>query len=233
MTHDHPLPYRVERTRNRTSRAVLRGETVVIRLAKGLSDIEERDHVSSLLRRMIAYLERERRRSVINPFRALLQGEQSAVITLANGRSFRFEMIPAPLTRAVPTDRGWRVEVSARIRRRELHRFLWSLLAADASGRVVRLVEEISAQTLGLPVRSVRLTFMSSQWGSCSARGDIRLSTVLLFLPEDLLRYVIVHELAHIRHRNHARAYWAAVERMLPEYRSARSRLRDFRICRL
>lgn len=226
---DHPLPYRIERTSNRTSRAVLRDDAIVIRLAKGLSTAQEREHIESLLRRMVGYLERDRRRESIDPFRALLDGAESALVTLGSGRSLFVELVPAPRTRAHRTERGWRIAVGPNVRRRSLHRYLWNLLAAEEYVRISRLVHGINAATFRSPLRSVRLRFLTSQWGSCSAQSDITLSAVLLFVPEDLLRYVIVHELAHTLHRHHGVRFWRAVEGVLPDCGEARKRLRNYR----
>lgn len=58
-----------------------------------------------------------------------------------------------------------------------------------------------------------------TRWGSCSVRGTISLNGCLLFLPPPVVRYLLIHELAHTRHMNHSRRFWECVARCCPEYR--------------
>jgi predicted metal-dependent hydrolase len=58
-----------------------------------------------------------------------------------------------------------------------------------------------------------------TRWGSCSASGTISLNVCISFLPPAVLRYLLVHELAHTRHMNHSKRFWALVESHEPDYR--------------
>jgi predicted metal-dependent hydrolase len=58
-----------------------------------------------------------------------------------------------------------------------------------------------------------------TRWGSCSASGTISLNVCIAFLPPAVLRYLLVHELAHTRHMNHSKRFWALVESHEPDYR--------------
>jgi len=63
-------------------------------------------------------------------------------------------------------------------------------------------------------------------WGSCSHRSTISLNARLLLIPPDMVRYVFVHELVHIRHPNHSREFWQAVAVHVPDYRDRLKQLR-------
>lgn len=227
------IPHRIERTRNRHSRAVYRNDTIIIRLAKNLSKTQEQEHIDSLLRRMIRSVQREQQRQRVDPFRPLLQGDPSLSITLANGTSYVFDLQPGPRTRAARTTIGWRITVSPAIRRPQLHRFLWKLLSTLEHERITTLVHAINDETYRERLGTIRLSYAVTQWGSCSRHRDIHLNPVLLFLPEELLRYVIIHELAHCTFRNHSKRYWHWVARACPDHEALRRALRKIRICKL
>jgi len=65
-------------------------------------------------------------------------------------------------------------------------------------------------------------------WGSCSSLGNLNFHYRLAFLPKELLDYVVVHELCHLRHFNHSPAFWAEVAKILPTYQSLRADLRQY-----
>ena len=58
-----------------------------------------------------------------------------------------------------------------------------------------------------------------SRWGSCSVRGTISLNVCLLFQRPEVVDYLIVHELTHVRHMNHSARFWQAVEQHCPDWR--------------
>ncbi|MFA6038811.1 MAG: YgjP-like metallopeptidase domain-containing protein [Candidatus Peribacteraceae bacterium] len=225
--------HRIERTRNRHSRAVLREETVVIRLARNLSAREEREHVEILLRRMRDVLRRERTQTAVRPFHPLLEGQTDLALALSHGRICRFSLRPGKRTLGRRTRDGWDIAVGPQTDRRTLHRFLWRLLCRSERPSLAALVLRVNRGTLVVPLRDVVLRYATSQWGSCSSRGRISLNPALLFLPADLLEYVIVHELAHRLHRGHTKAYWRTVETGFPAFREARKKLRTFRLSAL
>ncbi len=224
------IRHRIERTRNKHSRAVCRGDTIIIRLAKNLTKTEEQEHIQNLLRRMTHMVLEERQKVSLDPFRLLLNGAQTQTVTLATGRKIVFTLQPGNTTRARRTSRGWAVEVSPQIRRRALHRFLWSLLSDTELTRIQNLVHKINDDLFGVRIRAVKLRFATTQWGSCSPKGDIMLNTALLFVEPSILKYVIVHELAHRLQANHSPAYWREVEKAMPNYEKSYKALQDYRL---
>ncbi len=224
------IRHRVEHTRNKHSRAVCRGDTIIIRLAKNLSKTEEQEHIQNLLRRMTHLVLEERQKQIIDPFRHVLNGGQTTTITLATGKKYVITLLPDNRTYAQRTARGWTVHISPQIRRRALHRFLWSLIAKNEEARIQNLVHSINDASLDVNLKQVKLRFATTQWGSCSPRGIIMLNTALLFLPPSLLKYVIVHELSHRVHANHSATYWRVVESVMPSYEKAYKELQNYRL---
>jgi len=75
---------------------------------------------------------------------------------------------------------------------------------------------------------SVRLSNARSEWGSCNARGEIRLNWRLVQLPPLLAEYVVAHEVAHLVELNHSSRFWALVESLLPGHAVLRRELEDW-----
>ena len=82
------------------------------------------------------------------------------------------------------------------------------------------------AALMGLRYRRLGLSSASTRWGSASVDGTIRLNWRLIHLPLELIDYVVVHELAHLRQMNHSPAFWAEVARVLPDHLQRRQALR-------
>ena len=81
------------------------------------------------------------------------------------------------------------------------------------------LLERLSRQT-GLAYNRVSIRSQKTRWGSCSSRGNISLNDQLLFLPADVVEYLMIHELCHTRHLNHSKAFWTLVQTHCADYRT-------------
>ncbi|HVY79493.1 MAG TPA: SprT family zinc-dependent metalloprotease [Steroidobacteraceae bacterium] len=88
------------------------------------------------------------------------------------------------------------------------------------------LLEE-TARTMELSYRRLAVRRQRTRWGSCSIRGTISLNCCLLFQRPEVLRYLLVHELAHLRHMNHSARFWDLVARYCPDCRPLDRELLD------
>lgn len=82
------------------------------------------------------------------------------------------------------------------------------------------------ADRMGLYPTGLRITSARTRFGSCSGKNSICFSWRLMDYPDEAVEYVVVHELAHIAHKNHGPQFWALVERYLPDWRARRALLR-------
>lgn len=83
------------------------------------------------------------------------------------------------------------------------------------------------SRLMGLFPTGVRITGAQKRFGSCSGKNSLCFSWRLMQYPSAAIDYVVVHELAHIRYHNHGPAFYALVERYMPDYRQRQALLRD------
>lgn len=74
---------------------------------------------------------------------------------------------------------------------------------------------------------SITVRDQKTRWGSCSSRGTLSFNYRLIFAPTPVLDYVVVHELCHLTHMNHSKAFWNMVERIMPDYQIYKNWLRE------
>jgi predicted metal-dependent hydrolase len=105
--------------------------------------------------------------------------------------------------------------------RRALERWLTRRAREALPGMLERLARET-----GLRYRNVAVRAQRSRWGSCSSQGDISLNYQVLFLPPELARHVLLHELCHTVRLDHSPRFWRTVERFEPELPRLRAEMR-------
>ena len=93
--------------------------------------------------------------------------------------------------------------------------------------RVIPPKVEHYAKLMGVKPKSVRITSAHTRFGSCSGENALCFSYILMRYPEEAIDYVVVHELAHIKHHNHSRSFWALVGKYMPDYKQRQKLLRE------
>lgn len=204
---DDVIVRRTARARRLSLRVSRLDGRVTLTLPPGASDREARRFVSSKAD-WIARAQAEAVEAVFLEIGATLPIEGvPRLIKAGHGKSPQLEgdVLRVPEKGTAPALRAWVIE-RARARAR---------LMVDRYGNV-------------LGHRMTRLTMRDprSRWGSCSSAGGIMLSWRLILAPEDIFDYVVAHEVAHLAEMNHGPAFWATVERLMPDYDAPRLWLR-------
>ncbi len=93
--------------------------------------------------------------------------------------------------------------------------------------RIFTSVTERKAQEMGVSYKSVSITSAKTRWGTCTGDNALRYTFRLLYCPKEIIEYVVVHELAHTRQKNHSRLFWQEVEKYVPDWKVRRKWLKS------
>jgi predicted metal-dependent hydrolase len=103
--------------------------------------------------------------------------------------------------------------------REHMRQLILRWLMRHAALRFEAPLRALAAQ-MGLTAGKLQIRCQRTRWGSCSRRGTISLNVCLLFQRPEVLRYLMVHELSHLRHMNHSARFWAEVARHEPQWKT-------------
>ena len=118
-------------------------------------------------------------------------------------------------------------------RRRQVPRLgLERLTVSESEARIgarelLSALAEEEAERLGVSYRRIRISDQRTLWGSCSSAGTLSFNWRLVLAPLEVLDYVAVHELCHLRIPNHSKSFWKLVEASRPDWRDQRHWLRE------
>lgn len=91
---------------------------------------------------------------------------------------------------------------------------------------ILRELLPLWSKRLGVSPRKISIKRVTTLWGSCSHKNNITFSTRLALVPPELLEYVVVHELTHMKHMNHSAQFWQELEKHLPDGKERRASLK-------
>ena len=86
---------------------------------------------------------------------------------------------------------------------------------------------EYFASRMGVSYERITLKLQKTRFGSCSTKNNINFNALIALMPTDILDYVIVHELAHLKQMNHSSVFWKEVEKVIPDYKNKRKWLKE------
>lgn len=92
---------------------------------------------------------------------------------------------------------------------------------------VIPVRAEYYARKLEVTYGRITIRSQKTRWGSCSSKGNLNFNCLLMLTPPEVIDYVVVHELCHLREMNHSKRFWKEVEQILPDYRKQRQWLKE------
>ena len=137
-------------------------------------------------------------------------------------------MAKAEIDRFVESKRGW-IEKHLRMTGPDVPKMTeaeFDTLVRHALEVIPEVVARF-APMVGVTYGRITIRNQRTRWGSCSVQGNLNFNCLLMRAPDDVLEYVVVHELCHRKEMNHGPKFWAEVERVLPNYRESRKWLNE------
>lgn len=96
-----------------------------------------------------------------------------------------------------------------------------------AAGEVFLQRSRYFAELLNVHFNRITIREQKTRWGSCSSKQNLNFNWKLILAPPEILDYVVVHELCHLKEMNHSPAFWHEVEQILPDYPQRKKWLKD------
>lgn len=96
----------------------------------------------------------------------------------------------------------------------------------NANNVILNRVNTLSSKYNMLPSK-VLIRNQKSRWGSCNSRREIRLNWRLVLMPDDVMDYIIIHELCHLKHMNHSNSFWSLVHKLDPDFQVSKEWLKE------
>ena len=136
----------------------------------------------------------------------------------------------AEIRRILEEKRDWIEQALAKVRSREkAPKFTEAELKALAKQAREAIPPRVAerARQIGVTYGRITIRCQKTRWGSCSSKGNLNFNCLLMLCPDEVLDYVIVHELCHRKELNHSARFRAEVARILPDYRERMKWLKD------
>lgn len=196
------------------------GQSIIVRLPSGV-DKERQRTLYKNAQRWIQEKATENP-SLLNPYR--LKDYDGSCMSVMNSE-FKLFVSREERKNAKVKQKGARVFITLphTISHREENNLCKKLLsktfATTFKSEVQSEVFDLNERYFQKDINTVRLKYNKSNWGSCSSKSNINLSTRLLLVPKDVRAYVIIHELSHLTEMNHSRRFWNIVAKACPDYK--------------
>ncbi|MBQ5870073.1 MAG: M48 family metallopeptidase [Lachnospiraceae bacterium] len=98
---------------------------------------------------------------------------------------------------------------------------------ANKAMQIIPKKVEHYAKMVGVDYGRITIRNQRTRWGSCSSKGNLNFNCLLVSFPDEVIDYVVVHELCHRKHMDHSKAFYAEVERVFPEYKKCQKWLKE------
>ncbi len=208
----------------KTSSATMRDGTIILRISSLLDEAARNRHVDSLLRRLKNIISKgrivERRKKVPK----ITDGHKISTFS----KSYTVKLLSTPKKYSFGNVVNDMILISLaehmgpRQKEKAAYSLTRKLISKEHLIDIKWMAEDLNRQFFNSKINEIRIKEQTRSWGTCSYKNNINISFNSLFLPKELLKYIIAHELAHTIEHNHSQDFWKLVEKAVPNYRELR-----------
>lgn len=217
---DIGLPYQIIVERRRTIRVSIAAKGAYLRLPMSVSKNQIEKHHAQFLnwaKKQLNENQEIRQRFTLQPFQAHRHLQvMNKVFSIYAKVDSEYDQLKVRLNKN-------RQEVHILLSQKEEYRQVPPILSRSFSKAFSKDIRSevalLNSRYFNFDYNQVRLKYNATNWGSCSRKKNINLSSRLLLVPDEVRHYVIVHELAHLQEMNHSKQYWQLVESALNNYK--------------
>ena len=207
--------------KRRNARASIRRTTVTIRIPSSLSTKRREEELSKLRRWALQKIQEDPQKFKPFPRRRYHDGERLVVgsreysirISFGEKASSSAKLVGSMIVLCLSS------RISSEERNKHMSSLVSRCIARDRVPDIKERIDRLNRLHFNRTVQRVVLRYNTSNWGSCSRKGTITLSTRVLFAPDEVIDYLCVHELAHLVDHSHSKRFWSLVERAMPDYK--------------
>lgn len=229
MTETYILDYiegkpvcRVIRSRRKTTEVRIEGSgDVILRVPQRASEKQ----IRQVLEEKAQWISRKREEAIRKAQRAvpMTDGKQITVC----GQTYAITVIEEDRKQAVVSAQDDKLVIRTACLKPDFIEDCVRSWCRKAARPIIYLKVEAYARRLGVTYGRVSIKEQKSRWGSCSSKGNLNFNWKLVLAPPEILDYVVVHELCHLKEMNHSPAFWELVEQIVPDYKEKRKWLKD------
>lgn len=223
------IPVEISFHKQRSSTARIREGRLILRISRFLSREDRETHIDQLIRKMSLAKSRIR----ISPWE-FLKYPGANTLLLATGQTYEVhikahEKMTYGIHKIGSTLFILKPVTDLVIDGKKVDHVLWNFLMKDQVPVLKKKLDRLAEGWIFERCSRIRLRLALSRWGSCDKKtAVIMLSPKLLLLPEKLLDYVCIHELAHLKYSDHSDLFWDLISQKMPDWKVQRKKLRHY-----
>lgn len=206
-------------SKKKSSSVITKENIIIFRLSSYLNNKQKEEHFNSLLKRVVKKISSTEINSKFKHFKEVI--EKGYFYFAGDFYKFEINMLSS---RIKIQDNI--IYYNPKIDPIFIEKKIISHFYEKYLPRIEKYVNELNKSTYNYPLGKISLKLVNSKWGHCTVKNDILLNLKLLNANLEILNYVIFHEIAHVRHKDHSLRFWNEVRRFCPNYLALRKKLK-------